>query len=240
VLAVTITSAPVTESAELATGPGKAADASDDAEGVAATATAGVRGGPASPSDARPHSNQDWVALDPMLGAVVVSQQRIAHRVIELGQQITEDYADRPPLLVGVLKGAFVFLADLSRAIELPLEMDFMAVASYGTATKTSGVVRIVKDLDLDLTGRHVIVVEDIVDSGLTLSYLRKSLLARGPESLAICTLLLKTGQQRANFDVEYIGFEIEPYFVVGYGLDVAERYRNLADLRVYVGGEPS
>ncbi|MGD0082642.1 MAG: hypoxanthine phosphoribosyltransferase [Acidimicrobiales bacterium] len=175
-----------------------------------------------------------------MLGAVVVSQQRIAHRVIELGQQITEDYADRPPLLVGVLKGAFVFLADLSRAIELPLEMDFMAVASYGTATKTSGVVRIVKDLDLDLTGRHVIVVEDIVDSGLTLSYLRKSLLARGPESLAICTLLLKTGQQRANFDVEYIGFEIEPYFVVGYGLDVAERYRNLADLRVYVGGEPS
>jgi hypoxanthine phosphoribosyltransferase len=182
---------------------------------------------------------QEWVALDPMLGDVVVSATEIASRVRELGEQITEDYADRPPLLVGVLKGAFVFLADLCRAIRLPVEMDFMAVSSYGTATKTSGVVRIVKDLDLDLTGRHVIVIEDIVDSGLTLSYLRKSLLARGPESLAICTLLLKKGQQRASFDVEYVGFEIEPYFVIGYGLDVAERYRNLADLRIYVGGEP-
>jgi len=224
----------VTERAELATDPGKAAAAAripgpggEASEGFLETA---VRHG----------STQDWVARDPMLGAVVVTQDQIARRVAELGQQITEDYADRPPLLVGVLKGAFVFLADLSRTIRLPLEMDFMAVASYGSATKTSGVVRIVKDLDLDLTGRHVIVVEDIVDSGLTLSYLRKSLLARGPESLAICTLLLKTGQQRANFDVEYVGFEIAPHFVVGYGLDVAERYRNLADLRVYVGGEPS
>jgi hypoxanthine phosphoribosyltransferase len=174
---------------------------------------------------------QDWVALDPMLGTVVVTADELARRVEELGAEITRDYADRPPPLVGVLKGAFVFLADLSRV---------MAVGSYGAATKTSGVVRIVKDLDLDLTGRHVIVVEDIVDSGLTLSYLRKSLLARGPASLAICTLLLKTGQQRASFDVEYVGFEIEPHFVVGYGLDVAERYRNLADLRVYIGGEPS
>ena len=183
--------------------------------------------------------SQDWVALDPMLGTVVVTADEIARRVEELGQEITRDYAERPPLLVGVLKGAFVFLADLSRVINLPVEMDFMAVGSYGAATKTSGVVRIVKDLDLDLTGRHVIVVEDIVDSGLTLSYLRKSLLARGPASLAICTLLLKTGQQRASFDVEYVGFEIAPHFVVGYGLDVAERYRNLADLRVYIGGEP-
>jgi hypoxanthine phosphoribosyltransferase len=180
-----------------------------------------------------------WVLNDPLLGRVVVSEADIARRVTELGAEITRDYTGRPPLLVGVLKGAFVFLADLARAIRLPLEMDFMAVASYGTATKTSGVVRIVKDLDLDLTGRHVIVVEDIVDSGLTLSYLRKSLLARGPESLAICTLLLKLGQQRASVGLEYVGFEIEPDFVIGYGLDVAERYRNLADLRVYLAGEP-
>jgi len=180
-----------------------------------------------------------WVLDDPLLGRVVVSAADIRRRVNELGAEITRDYAARPPLLVGVLKGAFVFLADLVRAIRLPAEMDFMAVASYGTATKTSGVVRIVKDLDLDLTGRHVIVVEDIVDSGLTLSYLRKSLLARGPESLAICTLLLKLGQQRASVGLEYVGFEIEPDFVIGYGLDVAERYRNLADLRVYLAGEP-
>ncbi len=172
-----------------------------------------------------------WVELDPMLGEVVVSADQLARRVTELGVEITRDYADRPPLLVGVLKGAFVFLADLSRAIALPAEMDFMAVGSYGAATKTSGVVRIVKDLDLDLTGRHVIVVEDIVDSGLTLAYLRKSLLARNPASLAICTLLLKTGQQRVSFEVDYVGFEIPPHFVIGYGLDVAERYRNLADL---------
>ncbi len=184
-------------------------------------------------------SDPEWVANDPLLGPVVVSADEIAARVVELGAEISKDYAERPPLLVGVLKGAFVFLADLARAISLPAELDFMAVASYGTATKTSGVVRIVKDLDIDLTGRHVIVIEDIVDSGLTLSYLRKSLLARGPESLSICTLLKKTGQQRADFDVEYVGFEIDPEFVIGYGLDVAERYRNLPDLRVYLAGEP-
>ena len=176
---------------------------------------------------------------DSDLGEVVVTEKQLMQRVAELGAEVTADYAGRPPLLVGVLKGAFVFMSDIARAIELPVEVDVMAVASYGSGTTSSGVVRIVKDLDLDLTGRHVIVVEDIVDSGLTLSYLRKSLLARGPESLAICALLLKTGQQRASFDVEYVGFEIAPYFVVGYGLDVAERYRNLADLRVYVGEEP-
>ena len=176
---------------------------------------------------------------DPLLGPVVVSAEAIARRVAELGVEISSDYADRPPLLVGVLKGAFVFLADLARAIALPLEMDFMAISSYGSATKTSGVVRIVKDLDIDLTGRHVIVVEDIVDSGLTLSYLRRSLLARGPESLAICSLLQKTGQQRIEFETDYVGFEIAPEFVIGYGLDVAEQYRNLPDLRVYLGGEP-
>jgi hypoxanthine phosphoribosyltransferase len=186
------------------------------------------------------HPDPKWVSEDGLLGKVVISVEEIARRVTELGAQITSDYEGRPPLLVGVLKGAFVFLADLARAIELPIELDFMAVASYGMATKTSGVVRIVKDLETDLTGRHVIVIEDIVDSGLTLSYLRKSLLARGPSSLAICTLLKKAGQQRANFDVEYVGFEIEPDFVVGYGLDVAERYRNVPDLRIYLAGEPA
>jgi hypoxanthine phosphoribosyltransferase len=176
---------------------------------------------------------------DPALGRVVVTADQIAQRVAELGDVITTDYSERPPLLVGVLKGAFVFLADLSRAIRLPLELDFMAVSSYGTATKTSGVVRIVKDLDIDLTGRHVLIVEDILDSGLTLSYLQRSLLARGPESLAVCSLLVKRGQQRADLEIAYVGFEIDPDFVVGYGLDVAERYRNVPDLRVYLAGEP-
>ncbi len=180
-----------------------------------------------------------WDA-DPALGRVVVSVEQIAERVVELGEAITADYAHRPPLLVGVLKGAFIFLADLSRAIRLPLELDFMAVSSYGTATKTSGVVRIVKDLDIDLTGRHVLIVEDILDSGLTLSYLRKSLQARGPASLAVCSLLVKRSlAPRPDLEIAYVGFEIEPEFVVGYGLDVAERYRNLPDLRVYLAGEP-
>jgi hypoxanthine phosphoribosyltransferase len=170
---------------------------------------------------------------------VVVRRDALRQRVAELGAELTADYADRPPLLVGVLKGAFVFLSDLVRELELPVEMDFMAVASYGAATKTSGVVRIVKDLDTDLTGRHVIVVEDIVDSGLTLSYLRRSLLARSPASLEVCTLLVKRGQQRAKLPIAYTGFEIEPEFVVGYGLDVAERYRNLAEIHV-LGPRPA
>jgi len=180
-----------------------------------------------------------WDA-DPALGRTVLSVGQIAQRVAELGEAITADYADRPPLLVGVLKGAFIFLADLARTIRLPLELDFMAVSSYGRATKTSGVVRILKDLDIDLTGRHVIIVEDILDSGLTLSYLRKSLLARGPESLAVCSLLVKRSlEPRPDLEVAYVGFQIEPEFVVGYGLDVAERYRNLPDIRVYLAGEP-
>ena len=149
-----------------------------------------------------------WTA-DPTLGRVVVTVDQIATRVAELGETITADYAGRPPLLVGVLKGAFIFLADLARAIRLPLELDFMAVSSYGTATKTSGVVRIVKDLDIDLTGRHVLIVEDILDSGLTLSYLRKSLQARGPESLAVCSLLVKRSvQPRPNLEIAYVGFD--------------------------------
>jgi hypoxanthine phosphoribosyltransferase len=173
---------------------------------------------------------------DPLIGPVVVSEADLARRVTELGDQIAVDYADRPPLLVGVLKGAFVFMSDLARAIRLPVEVDVMAVASYGTGTSTSGVVRIVKDLDTDLTGRHVLVVEDIVDSGLTLSYLRRNLLARQPASLEVCALLVKEGRQRAKIDLRYTGFRIPPDFVVGYGLDVAERYRNLRDLHIYKG----
>jgi hypoxanthine phosphoribosyltransferase len=166
-------------------------------------------------------------------GKVLISEEALLGRVAELGAQITADYLGRAPLLVGVLKGAFMFMADLARVIELPLEIDFMAVSSYGTATKTSGIVRIVKDLDTDLTGRDVIIVEDIVDSGLTLSYLRKGLLARNPASLEVCALLLKAGQQRASFTVRYVGFEIPAEFVVGYGLDVAERYRNVGEIRI-------
>ena len=176
---------------------------------------------------------------DPDLGQVVVPEKVLLDRVVELGDEITADYEGRPPLLVGVLKGAFVFMSDLARAIRQPVEIDVMAVASYGSATTTSGVVRIVKDLDSDLTDRHVLVVEDIVDSGLTLSYLRRSLLARQPASLEICALLVKEGRQRAKLDLRYIGFHIPPDFVVGYGLDVAERYRNLPAVRVYQGPVP-
>jgi hypoxanthine phosphoribosyltransferase len=176
---------------------------------------------------------------DPNLGEVVVAEADLQRRIAELGRQITEDYDGRPPLLVGVLKGAFVFMSDIARAIGLPVEFDFMAISSYGSATKTSGVVRIVKDLELDLTGRHVIVVEDIIDSGLTLNYLRRNLMARNPASLEICALLVREGQQTADLDLKYVGFTIPPAFVIGYGLDVAERYRNLPDVRVYVGPTP-
>lgn len=171
------------------------------------------------------------------LGDVVVDAASIQRRVAELGAEITADYAGRSPLLVGVLKGAYVFMADLARAIDLPLEVDFMAVASYGSSTRTSGVVRIVKDLDLELAGRHVIVVEDIVDSGLTLAYLRRNLMAREPASLDVCALLVREGRQADDPDLRYVGFSIPPDFVVGYGLDVDQRFRNLADVRVYNGG---
>lgn len=165
---------------------------------------------------------------NPELGDLVVAEDVLQARIAELGRQITADYEGRPPLLVGVLKGAFVFMADLARAIDLPVEFDFMAVSSYGAATKTSGVVRIVKDLDLDLTGRHVLIVEDIVDSGLTLAYIRRNLLARHPASLEICALLVREGNAATDVDLKYVAFRIPPAFVVGYGLDVAERHRNL------------
>jgi hypoxanthine phosphoribosyltransferase len=170
---------------------------------------------------------------DPEVGDLLVSAEALAARVAELGAAITRDYAGDAPLLVGVLKGAMMFMSDLSRAIELPVDMDFMAVASYGSATRTSGVVRIVKDLDAELTGRQVLVVEDIIDSGLTLSYLRKYLQARRPAGLEICALLVNEGEQRVDLDLRYVGFRIPSAFVVGYGLDVSERYRNLPGIHV-------
>ncbi len=166
----------------------------------------------------------------------MVSETELMARIGELGAQISSEYEGRPPLLVGVLKGAFMFMTDLSRSIDLPVQVDFMAVSSYGSATRTSGVVRIVKDLDVDLVGRHVLVVEDIVDSGLTLSYLQRYLLAREPASLEVCALLVKTGQQRTDLDLKYVGFHIPSEFVVGYGLDVDERLRNLRAIHAYAG----
>ena len=187
---------------------------------------------PVSISEATPPPS--WASAD--LGEVVVSEEQLQSRVVELGAQITADYADSPPLLVGVLKGALHFLADLSRSIALPVDMDFMAVSSYGSATKTSGIVRIIKDLDIDLTDRHVLVVEDIVDSGLTLNYLRRYLSARGAASIEVCALLVKEASKRPELDLRYVGFDIPRTFVVGYGLDVAEQYRNLRTIYAYVG----
>ena len=177
-----------------------------------------------------------WAESD--VGPVLVDESRLAARVAELGAQITADYAGEPPLLVAVLKGAMLFMSDLCRAIALPVDVDFMAVSSYGSATKTSGVVRIVKDLDSELEGRHVLVVEDIIDSGLTLNYLRRYLNARQPKSLEICALLVKEGEQRVGLDLRYVGFTIPPEFVVGYGLDVNERYRNLRGVHHYKGAQ--
>jgi len=171
---------------------------------------------------------------DEHIGPVVVGQDDLRRRVAELGAQITADYAESPPLLVGVLKGAFIFMADLARAITLPVEIDLMAIASYGSDTTSSGVVRIMKDVDTDLVGRDVLVVEDIVDSGVTLSYLQRYLWAHRPATLEVCALLVKSGVHRREVDPRYIGFTIPPDFVIGYGLDVDQRYRNLSDVCVY------
>jgi hypoxanthine phosphoribosyltransferase len=159
---------------------------------------------------------------------VLITGDEIQAKVRELGERITEDYRGKELLLVGVLKGAFVVMADLSRHIRLPLRFDFMAVSSYGAATKTSGVVRILKDLDHDIEGLDVLVVEDIVDSGLTLAYLLRNLRGRRPASLEVCALMQKPEVQRVQVDIRYRGFDIPPEFVVGYGLDYAEKYRNL------------
>jgi hypoxanthine phosphoribosyltransferase len=167
-------------------------------------------------------------ALEADIEKVLISEDEIQATVRRLGDEITRDYAGRDLILVGVLKGAFVMMGDLSRHIRLPLEFDFMAVSSYGAATKTSGVVRILKDLDHEIEGRHVLLVEDIVDSGLTLAYLLKNLRTRRPASLEVCALLHKTAMQKVDVELKYVGFEIPPEFVVGYGLDYAERFRNL------------
>jgi len=159
---------------------------------------------------------------------IVLSQDRIRERIAELGVQISEDYGDEPVLMIAVLRGAAIFIADLSRQVASPIELDFMAVSSYGSSTKSSGVVRIIKDLDEDIEGRHVLVVEDILDTGLTLKYLLKNLASRKPKSLEVCTLLSKEGKQRVPISCKYIGFDVPDEFVVGYGLDYAERYRNL------------
>jgi hypoxanthine phosphoribosyltransferase len=171
---------------------------------------------------------------DGHIGDVVVGRDELRRRVAELGAQITADYGERPPLLVGVLKGAFIFMADLARAIRLPVEIDLMAIASYGSETTSSGVVRIMKDVDTDLVGRDVLVVEDIVDSGITLSYLQRYLWAHRPATLEVCALLVKSGLQLRHVDLRYVGFTIPPEFVIGYGLDVDQRYRNLPDVCLY------
>jgi hypoxanthine phosphoribosyltransferase len=162
------------------------------------------------------------------VGEVLVRADDLQRRVAELGEEISRDYAGRSLLLVGVLKGAVFFLSDLMRFIEVPVEVDFMAVASYGSATDSSGVVRILKDLDAAIEGRDVLIVEDIVDSGLTLQYLMRNLGSRNPRSLEVCALLTKPQRRKVDLPTRYVGFEIPNRFVVGYGLDHEERYRNL------------
>jgi hypoxanthine phosphoribosyltransferase len=165
---------------------------------------------------------------DAAIGEILVQPTDLERRVRQLGAEISRDYAEKDLLLIGVLKGAIFFLADLMRSIEVPCEVDFMAVASYGSATDSSGVVRILKDLDAAIEGRDVLIVEDIVDSGLTLQYLLRSLSARNPQTLEICALLTKPERRKVELNPRYVGFEIPDKFAIGYGLDFAERYRNL------------
>jgi len=166
--------------------------------------------------------------VDEAIGSVLVSREELQAKVAELGARISADYHGKEILLVGVLKGAVFFMADLARHIAVPVALDFMAVSSYGSSTDSSGVVRILKDLDTTIEGRHVIIVEDIIDSGLTLSYLMKNLRSRRPASLEVCALLTKPSRRRVDIGCRYVGFEIPNLFVVGYGLDLAERYRTL------------
>jgi hypoxanthine phosphoribosyltransferase len=172
------------------------------------------------------------VELEQAVGEVLIDEPTLQTRIAALGEEISNDYAGKDLLLVGVLKGAVFFMADLMRTLTVPCEVDFMAISSYGDETDSSGVVRILKDLDIPLQDRHVLVVEDIIDSGLTLSYLMRNLRARDPASLEICALLTKPSRREIDVPVRYVGFEIPNRFVVGYGLDYAERYRNLR----YVG----
>ena len=159
---------------------------------------------------------------------ILISESEIANKVTELAAQISVDYAGKEIVLIGILKGAFIFLSDLCRQITIPTTFDFMAVSSYGSGTKSCGVVRILKDLETDITGKDVIIIEDIIDSGLTLNYLHKSLRARKPSSMEICALLRKPEKDRVNQEAKYVGFSIPNDFVVGYGLDYRQKYRNL------------
>ena len=166
--------------------------------------------------------------LDGAVETILIDEERLQRRIAELGQEVSADYAGRELLLIGVLKGAVFFMADLMRRLTVPCEIDFMAISSYGAATDSSGVVRILKDLDINIEGTHVLVVEDIIDSGLTLSYLMRNLRAREPASLEVCALLTKPERRLIEVNVRYVGFEIPNRFVIGYGLDFGERYRNL------------
>lgn len=159
---------------------------------------------------------------------ILITEKQLKEKIVELGRTITKDYESKNLILIGVLKGAVMFMADLSRAIDLPLSVDFMAVSSYGNATRSSGIVKIIKDLDINIEGKDVLIIEDIIDSGLTLSYLKDTLLGRKPNSLKICTILDKPERREADVKVDYRGFEIPDKFVVGYGLDFGEKYRNL------------
>jgi hypoxanthine phosphoribosyltransferase len=171
--------------------------------------------------------------IDGDLTEILIEEAEIRSRLAEMSRQIEADYAGQDLLLVGVLKGAVMVMADLARELVHPVTMDWMAVSSYGSGTQSSGVVRILKDLDTDLHGRHVLIVEDIIDSGLTLSWLMANLKSRGPASLEICALLRKPDAARVEIDVKYLGFDIPNQFVVGYGLDYAEKYRNLRSVGV-------
>ena len=166
------------------------------------------------------------------IASVLITEQQIQDKIKDLAKQVSDDYPERGDradlVLVGVLKGAVMFMTDLARALEIPVQMEFMAVSSYGSATSSSGVVRILKDLDRDIAGRNVLIVEDIIDSGLTLSWIRSNLESRSPASVEICTLLRKPEVAKVEIDVRYVGFDIPNEFVVGYGLDYAEQYRNL------------
>lgn len=164
---------------------------------------------------------------------ILIAEDELQAKVKELGAKITEDYQGKDLLLVCVLKGAVLFVSDLMKRIDLPLEIDFMAISSYGSNTQSSGVVRILKDLNQSIEGRHVLIVEDIIDSGLTLSYLAENLRARGPESVEICTILDKPDRRTTSLDIKYTGFQVPDEFVVGYGLDYAEKYRNLPYIAV-------
>jgi len=170
----------------------------------------------------------DLPALAAPLDEIIVSEDQLRTRVGELAAQISHDYAGRAPFLMGVLKGAVFFLADLTRELDLPCEIDFMAVSSYGSLTDSSGVVRILKDLEVPIEGRDVLIVEDIVDSGLTLNYLLRNLRGRNPASLEVCALLVKPSRRKIDLPIRYVGFEIPDSYVVGYGLDLDQRYRNL------------